>query len=495
MAGEELTVFIMGKNLLLIIMACFILCGTAYADQPAPEKIVPETVKEQTVPFKPDTINTSKLFSLGRGIGASYYYLIDLCDKTGKKPFSEIQQEYARTFQNINIIDIILEDLEISGKSRQDLKNLRINFYNALKNQDLSETHIAFVRDLFVVFYENLSQDISAKYCLQGNWLLSLGFYSAFQLESLKSPTKEKVLLSGFDKIFNARPVAVPEEIYTGLVTVNRLDKMYVTTSELALLESNLIKITEYFTNYPVSEPVFDEAKNLIGVWQGILVNPENERHDIRLIVNKDLSATMDVAGIAEDINISEVEMVNNYFTFMFKPFGTEKLYLRFDAKLSENMFTGEITDVTGSKGYWILAKTNDDSKLSEDKLDKMISYIAWFEEKLKEPTIIRVNEIKIQQEPQPAETSEDLTVEVEEEKTETIEEIKEEDSELIEELYQAALAEQEEEAEQNQIEEKKSSWCKFVNFLKKIFMIGNEETSADSLKSISTLRTPLFLE
>ena len=120
----------------------------------------------------PQKDTTKKIFSLGRGVGASYYHLIDLCDKSKNKPFKELQQEYNDTFQNLNIIDIILDDIDIHGKSRQNLDTLRINFYNALKNQDLSEIKLAFVRDMFVVFYENLAADIYRKNCFQGNWIL-----------------------------------------------------------------------------------------------------------------------------------------------------------------------------------------------------------------------------------------------------------------------------------------------------------------------------------
>jgi len=370
-AVEELVIFNTGKKILFFILVSFIFCMAAYAEQAVPQ-LTPE--------------NTTKIFSLGRSVGSSYYHLIDLCDKAGKKPFVEIQQDYSITFQNLNVIDIILNDLNIDGKSREDLNKLRINFYNALKNQDLNETQIAFVRDMFVVFYENLAQDVLTRNYAEGSWLLSLGFYTSFQLESLNSPAEEKILLSGFSKIYDARLIQVPENVDNSLLTVNNLDKISVTQTELAGLRTNLVNITEYFTNYPC---------DFAGIWQGILINPENEKHDIRLTVNKDLTAVMNIAGIAEDVTISDIRIVNNYFTFMFKPFGTEKLYLKFDAKLSENIFTGEITDVLGAKGHWVLAKTDNNYVLNEDKLDTMVSYIAEIERKLTEIPINNVQTVE----------------------------------------------------------------------------------------------------
>ena len=329
------------------------------------------------------TDTTRKIFSLGRGLGASYYHLIDLCDKSRDMPFETIQQEYNTTFQNLNIIDIVLDDLNINGNPRHTLNKVRMNFYDTLRKKDLSETKLSFVRDMFVVFYENLSRYISRNYSCRESWVMGLGFYASFQLESLNSYRDEKILLSGFEKIMSRRTVVVPKSVYEDLVAIYRLDKPYVTTAELISLKKNLISVIEFFTNYSHPEPLFNEIKDLVGVWQGILFNPDNEKYDIRLNVREDLTASMDINGIASDVAVSNIRVVNNYFTFMFKPFGTEKLYLRFDAKLSENMFTGEITDVIGEKGYWVLAKTDKDCGLSDAKLDQMVSYINKIEAKL----------------------------------------------------------------------------------------------------------------
>jgi len=352
-------------------------------------------VKKSGCPVKPaitavapsvsqaDVDITQKIFSLGRGVGASYYHLIDLCDKSENKSFKELQQEYNDTFQSFNIVDIILADLNINGKSRRTLNKIRIEFYNALRNQDLSETKLSFVRDMFIVFYEDLSQDINSIYSCKGDWLLSLGFYTSFQLESINSTREEKLLLSGFEKIMSKRPVIVPNDVYANLAAIYRLDKPYITQTDLIYLKKNLETVTEYFTNYPEFKPLFNEKKDLIGIWQGILFNPDGKKYDIRLTVNNDLTASMDIDKIAHDVMISDIRLVNNYFTFMFKPFGTEKLYMRFNAKLSDNIFTGEIVDVAGERGYWVLAKTDKDFKLSDAKLNTMVSYINRIQEKM----------------------------------------------------------------------------------------------------------------
>ncbi len=387
---------IMGKLSRTIIFLILVLSASrVFADAGYPA--LPELPKTQNEVMQPypgkttiyddysSTELAKKVFSLGRSIGVCYYHIIDLNDKSASRPFSEIKREYGNTFQALNVVDIILYDLKLKGEARLNLNKIRKAFYDALQNQDLNESKLTYVRDMFKAFYEKLAQDIDRVYSSKESWLLSLGFYTSFQLESLKSYREEKILLSGFEKIMSKRSVVVPGKVYDYMVGVYKLDKPYITDVELVSLKENLTGIINYFTNYSGSEPLFSEVSDLVGVWQGILFNPDKEKYDIRLTVREDLTAIMDIADVAYDVMIPDIEMVNNYFTFMFKPFGTEKLYLRFDAKLCRDVFSGEITDVLGEKGYWVLAMTDKDHKLSEEKLDKMVSYVKRFEKKQKE--------------------------------------------------------------------------------------------------------------
>lgn len=392
----------MGKNLskivitLLLVLFSFNVSADAIKhDEPIHKETYKnssakdETVREDKEAYKYERYSDSelarKIFSLGRSIGAAYYYLIDLCDKSRNNAFKTLQNEYNDALQAINIIDIILDDLKIKGKSFQDLNKIRKNFYDALQDQDLSETKLDFVRDNYVIFYENLSEYINKKYSCKESWLLSLGLYASFQLESLKSDREDKILLSGFEKIMSRRTVVVPQQIYDQLAGIYRLDKTHITDKELIALKQNLINVIKYFTNYSENTAGLTEIKDLTGIWQGILYNPDKEKYDMRLVIKDDLTASMDINGLVYDVQISKIKVINKYITFMFKPFGTEKLYLRFNAKLSQDIFSGEITDVLGQKGYCVLARTDEFNKLPPEKLDKMVSYISQFENKLKE--------------------------------------------------------------------------------------------------------------
>ena len=302
--------------------------------------------------------STQKIFSLGRSVGSSYYHLTALCDKARFKPYSALKNEYSDTFQSLNLMDIILDDLETNANSHLQLNKLRMNFYNSLNDQDLNEISILCIRDAYILYYETLIKDIQSRFSSEGSWLFSLGFYSSFQMESLNSSSESKLLLSGFAKIINSNPfINLPEPVLTNLKSINNLDKTYISEKELDCLKQNIISVAEYFGSYPDNQSLSIRNKEFTGLWQGVMVDPENQRHKIKLIVNKDMNIKMDIDGIAQNILVSDVKIIDNYFTFMFKPFGTEKLYMRFNAKISNNTFTGEVVDVLGEKGNWLLSR------------------------------------------------------------------------------------------------------------------------------------------
>lgn len=343
----------------------------------------------RTIPaFSLTNDETRQLFSTGRSLGSAYFYLLDLTNKSQSTDYLKIRNEYQNAFNSLSITDLIVDDLQINDDSSRLLNSVRLSLYNSLKKQDISTEKLTSTISDFATYYENLHKIVCDKYSTQGTWLLDLGFYSAFQYESINSKEQAKLLISGFDKLSSSIPFELPAKINSDIKSINMLDKDDLTTRDIIQLKANITELMEFFSNYPYVKPLFREVQELVGNWQGILLNPYNQKSNIRLIVNKDLSAIMDINGIARNITISDVEVVDNYFSFMFKPFGTEKLYIKFSAKLTNNVFAGEITDVLGEKGYWVLAKSNQDNTLPDTSLNIMSSYIKDKESKLKETPV-----------------------------------------------------------------------------------------------------------
>lgn len=298
-----------------------------------------------------------KIFSLGRGLGSSYYHLTNLYDQTQFKSYSALKNEYGNTFQGLNLIEIILDDMEINKDSYTVLNNLRTGFYNSLKDQDLNEINLFCLREAYVDFYKILIMEVNNKYGSEGSWLLTLGFYTSFQAESLNSPTEQKLLLSGFYKILSTNPLNLPKSVLKNLQTIESLDKIVLSDKEINFLNKEIAGIISFFDNYPNCNSSPYGTKELVGKWQGSLIDPENQKHKIKLTVAENMKITMNIDDIAQNIDISDVKLINKYLTFMFKPFGGEKLYIKFNAKVSNNTFTGEAADVLGQKGNCLLSK------------------------------------------------------------------------------------------------------------------------------------------
>jgi len=328
-----------------------------------------------------------KIFLLGRSLGSGYYRLIDLTNKSKEFAYSDIRIEYQNAFQNFNITDLIIEDLNLDTCLSELLKNVKLNLYSALDKQDLSEAKLAVTLDKFSSYYEDLKQSIKSEYSDTGTWLLDLGFYTSFQLESINSKDKNKLFLSGFNKVVENIPTMIPERIARAFLNIKLFEKPELTEAELAGLKTSLTNVIEFFSGYPDGRSLLTESQELVGEWQGIMLTPDCLKHNIELKINKvnsKLSGVMNIDKIAENIPISNIDTLDGYFTFMFKPFGTEKLYIKFDAKLSDNVFSGEIIDVLGQKGYWVLAKVDKGSAVEDKNLDVMGLYIKDMEEKIK---------------------------------------------------------------------------------------------------------------
>lgn len=304
-----------------------------------------------------DNDDIQKIFTLGRSLGISYYHFTDLSDKSNTKAYADIKKEYSDTFQSLNIMEIILKDICTDTESYMLLKKLRTDFYNSLQKQDILTTKFPFIKQNYDYYYKSLTKDIKTKFSAEGEWVLAIGFYSSFQRESINSLSKTKLLLSGIDKIISAKPIFLPENILENLKTVSTLEKTTLNDLELISLKASLIKIAEYFDGYTGN---ISETNKLAGNWKGVLIDPENQLHKISLSVNNNASAKMNIDGIAQNIAISDVKIVNNYSTFMFKPFGAEKLYIKFNAKISNNILAGEAVDVLGQQGNWVLSRIID---------------------------------------------------------------------------------------------------------------------------------------
>jgi len=305
--------------------------------------------------FAQENIDASlqKVFSLGRSAGSSYFYLINLSDKTTKSPYAAIKKDYSSAFMSLSLMEGILKDISIDKTSQKNLAALEMKLDKSLNSGDLNQISVQDIKDEFISDYDIIAQNISSKYSSKGAWLLVLGFYTSFQQRSLEFYSPEKILLSGFNQVLDANPYnSLPVSVNTSLKSIANFDKVNISTQDLAFLAKNIGVINDYFSGKSPESQV-----KILGGWSGVMVDPDNVSRKTVLSSADGHNFTLDVEGVAKNIVISDVQNINNYYTFMFKPFGTQKMYVKFDAVLSDNTLTGQAIDCIGQKGNLLLSK------------------------------------------------------------------------------------------------------------------------------------------
>lgn len=317
------------------------------------------------------------IFSSGRSLGAAYYNLLYLTDRSIKLPYSSLKKQYEDAFQYLSISDVINNDILCDTELSKQLFIVRQDLYYALKNQELNSDTVRKATIDFNNYYSNLSNEITKKYNLEGQWLLNLGFYSSFQQKSLSSKDRSKLLLTNADILTTNIPVNLNSETLTAVKKLDYNGRRNLTAYEAASLKQNINDVIVLMTNYPNPRPIFREKTDLIGSWQGIMLNSNRDRINIKLSINKDLTGNLSIGSIAKNIKVYDIELVNNYFTFTYNPLGTEKLFIRFNARLTDSVFSGEIIDAIGEKSYWVLAKEDENCKnITSDKMLHYANYI-----------------------------------------------------------------------------------------------------------------------
>ncbi|MEI7473558.1 MAG: hypothetical protein WCK67_02165 [bacterium] len=316
------------------------------------------------------------IFNTGSATGEAYYNLITIYQGSSVNEVKYNKLKFQHAFQSLSIIDLISEDLQLSNQSLCLLKNIRSNLYESLNEEKINYAMLEQTIKLLNQFYNSFNLDIANSYGTDSDWYSDLGFYSSFQLESINTNKSSALLLDGSQKLYEQVPASVPQTSSEMVKSLKSFDKPTLTVDEIQALKNELNYLISYFSNYP--NKVADNAniKALKGFWQGIMINPYGQKYNISLNFNDVNNSSLTIEGIASNIPLENIDLLDSYFSFTFKPVGTEKFNVRFNAKINNDMFSGNITNSLNEQGYWVLTKTTDNKPLSSEKINQLSSYI-----------------------------------------------------------------------------------------------------------------------
>lgn len=323
-----------------------------------------------------DNTKTHKIFNTGRAIGETYFSLIDIYQSHGVSEIKYSKSKYQHAFQNLSIVDLITEDLNLSTQSVSLIKDIRKNLYLSLTDEKINFAQLDETIQFLGQFYNSFEADLETNYGTEADWYADLGFYSAFQLEALNTAHKDTLMLQDNQNIYSQKPQNINPTVSTMIDNLSRYNKPSLTTAETKAFQEDLKVLVNYFSVSPDCKTKIDDVALLKGYWQGVMINPYGQKYNIKMNFKDINDANLFIQGIAENIPLENVDIIDNYFSFTFKPVGTEKFNVRFNAKINEDIFSGNITNSLNEEGYWVLTKTAGQSPLSDEKLNSLKTYL-----------------------------------------------------------------------------------------------------------------------
>lgn len=321
-------------------------------------------------------LKVQNIFNTGRAIGDAYYNLVNIYQGYGVDDIKFNKTKYQHAFQTLSIIDLISEDLQLSNQSICLLKNVRFNLYQSLNDEKINYAMLDETMHNLNQFYSSLNLDLENTIGVDAKWYSDLGFYSAFQLDAINSNAANVLMLESSQNIYLQTPTTLPSSALVMIDGLKTFDKPSLSSDETKAFKQKLASVISYFSQYPNEKQSISDLQQMKGYWQGIMINPYGQKYNIILDFDDIKNAKLSIIGIAENIPLSNIDVIDNYFSFTFKPIGTEKFNVRFNAKINNGMFSGNITNSLNEQGYWVLTKTPDKTPLVEEKINSLSTYL-----------------------------------------------------------------------------------------------------------------------
>lgn len=222
------------KTILLSVIASFIMVMPAFC-----------AVQEDQV---------SSVFAVGNTLGMAYYHLLNSSNSCKTIETCNYKDDYQVAFQNVNISDLYLDKLTLNQENTAVLNSLRFDIYSIFNKKKSTKLELDIALKKFSFYYDSLLENVKSKYEDQGTWLINLGFYTGFQSESIGSGLDSKVLLSGFDKIYENLPFDVSGNVLEVFKNIYNLDKKNLTRVNITEFKDNLDKIITFYNEYSSSK-------------------------------------------------------------------------------------------------------------------------------------------------------------------------------------------------------------------------------------------------
>lgn len=311
----------------------------------------------QTVFATQSLSNEEKIiFSLAKNIGELTYYYTDIASNNQMMGIAMLHGKIRHLKTLMARQDILDNDLNLS-------KDTLKMFSLAAKN--LEESHVKgdYINNKFeksqqeyVQYSQDLRKDIEHLYGPKYTWLFDTGFLTSFTEHSMRSEYKQKLILLQYRYVLDFIPYELPTSVIASLSKVAVAKDGELTDTQIDMMRESSQNVIAYFLNPEAYAPPAT-LKTLVGKWEGRLAPPGSDYHKASIIIKPDMTAVLNVEDIFDSMPVNNMTLTQSLLSFDIKPFGEEKLVIKFTGRIVDDVISGEAIDISGKKGLWQFLK------------------------------------------------------------------------------------------------------------------------------------------
>lgn len=310
-----------------------------------------------------------EVFKLSYSLGEASYLMPDLISNEGimgiaiaQSKLIYLQRQALQQHSYIISLGLPKKTVDLSNKYQKEIQQ-------ALANSEYDRKKLLQAQKTYVNYSDRVRIETSERYGQKVTWLFDVGFLSGFTNVSMQSEYQNKLVLLQFKYLLDYIPYELPSSIMSAISNLADQKDVSLIASEIDLLKESAQSIAIFFNNPETYSPPAT-MKTLVGVWEGRLAEPGGSYHKANLKVFPDLSAELFVDDLFESMPVNEISLTQSIVSFDIKPFGEERLKIKFSGRVVDDMMAGDAVDISGKKGKWQFLRTSNKDKANLDNIE-----------------------------------------------------------------------------------------------------------------------------
>ena len=320
-------------------------------------------------------------FQMGVHLGDTSFYIADILSNSKIMGSSVVNAKTLHLQRQSEKQVTLANSLNLSKESLENISKYQKELNEFFMEKSYKPDKLEKAKKIFSIYSDDIQKNINNLYGRKTTWLFDAGFLAGFLNASMGSEYKEKLILLNFGYLAEYIPYSIPTSVIASLSNIALIKNNQLTNNEIEAIKESTDNVINYFTNPDTYTPPVT-FKTIVGKWEGRLSDPSGKYSKASILINPDLSATLDVEGKFDGMPVNSIDLTQTLVTFNIKPYGEDRLTIKFSGRIVDDVMSGEAVDVSGRKGMWQFLKVAKapvfdvsllDIKNDPDCLDKMV--------------------------------------------------------------------------------------------------------------------------